>query len=237
MEPHKVAQAFGYLFDVGKDILFAGLDKATKTILCQLGDATNQVADSDQAELWQQPGFWSLPAPPTQGKPSCQAVVLKRSDRDIIIATRDLRSSAIYGNLKPGETCVGASVGQARTLYKANGAVVHYTTQNNQAGGPGVSSYTGPDKIQLVIGACSITLDPTAGITISTGAAAITLDPSGNLKVMGTQVGVQGSAVAIAGTVGTFLGRTPTAVTGVAYGPPGAGPVALASASVFVSPT
>lgn len=137
MTPSDIGRAFSYLFDVGKDILFSELDKATQTILCQTGDATNQVTDADVAELWQQPGFWSLPAPPTQGKPSCQAIVLKRSDHDIIIATRDLRSSSIYGNLQPGETCVGASstASQARSVYKLDGSISHATTDTNKANG------------------------------------------------------------------------------------------------------
>jgi hypothetical protein len=128
---------FSYFFDVGKDVLFSGLDKQTGTILCQTGDATNQVADSDSSELWQQPGFWSLPAAPTKAKPSCQTICLKRSDRDLIIGTRDLRSSAIYGNLQPGETCVGSSstASQARSVYKLDGSISHATTDSNLSNG------------------------------------------------------------------------------------------------------
>lgn len=123
--------AFSYLFNVGQDVLHSGLDAETTTILCQLGDCATGVADSDAAELWQQPGFWSLPAAPTQGQPSCQTVVVKRSDKDIIIATRDLRVSYLYGNLQPGETVVGATAAQGRTAYKVDGSISHATTDDN----------------------------------------------------------------------------------------------------------
>lgn len=245
MTPRDLASAFTYLFDVGKDILFAGLDKATATILCQLGNATDQVADSDSAELWQQPGFWSLPAAPTQGKPSCQAVVLKRSDRDIIIATRDLRSSSIYGNLKPGETCVGASTGQARTLYKANGAIIGYTTRDNTPSGQSVINYTGPDKIQFAIGTLSITMDPaTQKITISAGPTALVLDgAAGKATLSGTQAALAGSLVAVAGSIATCIGANaiPSGVPGTTPGPTSCllgltGVAAVPSHNVFIGP-
>ena len=231
---HKT-DAFSYLFDIGQDILHAGLDPETNVALCQLGDSTAQTPDSDAAELWQTPGVWSLPAAPTPGQPACQAVCLKRSDHDIIIATRDVRNSSIYGNLKPGETCVGASTGQARTLYKANGSINHIVTSDNTPGGTMFSESLGPDGFSLVTPWGGITIN-SAGITITAGNAALVLTAEGDAKLIGQTASVNGSVAAIAGTVMTMIGPEATPVTGAGYGPPGGGPVVLASTHVFVSP-
>jgi hypothetical protein len=146
-----LAETFGYLFDIGVDVLSTTLDQATGTILAQLGDVTKGRVDSNTAELWQAPGLASRPALPDAGKASCQALVLKRSSHDIIFAMRDLRSTAIYANLEPGATCLYATgMSQARALLKADGSARMMTTDSNAAGGnvvyEGVSSYyTGID--------------------------------------------------------------------------------------------
>lgn len=169
----QLTDVFAYLFDVGQDVLFAGLDKVQNTILCQLGDAIGQTADSDAAELWQQPGLWSLPAAPTQGKASCQAIRLKRGDRDIIFATRDLRSSSIYGNLKPGETCVGASdaASQARALFKLDGSASLITTDDNTPTGNSVFLRLSPTAFQVVAPWGTIIFDAT-GFHVKTASGA-----------------------------------------------------------------
>ena len=229
----RATDVFSYLLDIGQDVLFAGLDKMTNTILCQLGDATQQTPDSDAAELWQTPGVWSLPAAPTQGSPSCQAICIKHSDRDIIIATRDLRSSAIYGNLKAGETCVGASTGQARTLYKANGSINHVTTSDNTSGGMTISEHLGPDGYVLSTPWGGITIN-SQGITITSGQAAVILTAGGDAKLLGTTATVHGSVAAIVGDVLTTVGPKPAApATPCLYGLTGL--TAIPSTNVFIS--
>ena len=233
------------LFEVGKDILATYLDKATNVILAQIGDSTQSVPDSDAAEWWQHTGFASRPAKPTPGNASCQGIHYKRGDRDCIIATRDTRSAQIYGNLKDGETAVFASTGAARVLFKDNGAVVAYTTNDNTEDGTGISVYIGPDKIQIMNSYGSITIDST-GISLSSGTAALTLGQDGAAHLLGQTAAVTGSGVSISGSVATSIGGAPnsktligtaaTPVTGAAYGPPGPGIVALASAGVFISP-
>lgn len=129
------SEVFGWLFDVGVDVLATSLGKVSGIVTAQLGDSTAGKADSDSAELWQQTGFYSRPAPPSAGGASCQGLVLKSGDRDIVFATSDKRSSQIYGNLAPGEACVFATVGQARSVWKADGSVRHMTTDDNTASG------------------------------------------------------------------------------------------------------
>lgn len=129
------SEVFSQLFDVGVDILATSFGKVTGIVLAQLGDVGTEKADSDGAELWQQTGFYSRPAPPSQGGAACQGIVLKSGDRDLIIATSDKRASGIYGNLAAGEACAFATVGQARSLWKADGSVRHQTTDDNAATG------------------------------------------------------------------------------------------------------
>ena len=224
---------FSYLFDVGKDVLFAAIDAATKTILCQLGDSTKQVPDSDQAEIWGPPGLWSLPAPPTQGGSSCQALTIKHSDRDIIFATRDLRRSSIYGNLKSGETCVGANIGQARTIYKADGTITDVTTSDNTPGGTTISQTVGPEGYTLSTPWGGITIN-SQGITITAGQAALMLTASGDAKLIGQTATVHGSVAALVGDVITTVGPKPAApATPCLYGPTAL--AGLPSSNVFIS--
>ena len=233
------------LFEVGKDILATYLDKATNVILAQIGDSTQSVPDSDAAEWWQHTGFASRPAKPTPGNASCQGIHYKRGDRDCIIASRDTRSSQIYGNLKDGETCVYASTGAARLLFKSNGAIVAYTTNDNTEGGTGVQVYIGPDKIQLMNAYGAITIDST-GISLTSGQAGLTLGQDGAAHLLGQTAAVSGSAVSVSGQVATSIGANPgsitligaaaTLITGASYSTPGPGIVATSSATVFVSP-
>jgi hypothetical protein len=135
----QVEDVVAYLFQFGVDILSTTLDPKTGTITAQLGDVTKGRADSTNTELWQgAAGICSRPALPTQGKASCQGIIVKKSDRDIIIATRDLRATAIYANLEPGATCLYATAGQAREVCKADGSVRQMTTDDNTETGNAV---------------------------------------------------------------------------------------------------
>jgi hypothetical protein len=133
-------EIFSYLFDRGKDVLNAAVDATTNVVLLQIGDCAHPVVDSDRVEMWcAGPGFVSMPAPPTPGQPSAQVVVLKGGDRDMAIGARDTRQSAVYGNLKSGESAAFATVGApARMVFKANGAAALITTDNNTPTGNSV---------------------------------------------------------------------------------------------------
>ncbi len=91
------------IFNLGNDIL--NVDKYDNgTIKVQLGNS--QVEDdvqTDEAEYWQQPGLFSLPAKATQNDSSCQAISIINSDYDMIIATRDIRANSLHDDLGPGE--------------------------------------------------------------------------------------------------------------------------------------
>jgi hypothetical protein len=135
-----------FLFDVS-DVLSSTLDPSTGTLTIQLGDVTKDRADTSKAEVWQgASGICSRPALPTQGKASCQAFHLKRSDHDVAFAYRDLRATAIYKNLSPGDTAVYATSGAAIAMCRAkDGGARQLTTDTNDATGrtilSGVSAY------------------------------------------------------------------------------------------------
>jgi hypothetical protein len=239
-------ELFSQFFDIGKDVMSAVLDATTKVIVARVGSTTAQTTDSGQNEWWQHTGFSSKPAPPTQGNVSCQTMRVRTGRRDIIFATRDTRSSSVYGNLKDGEACVYATVGQARTFYKANGSIVHYTTANNTTGGSSVTLEVGPAHIQMMNQFGSITIDSN-GITLNAQGSSLTLGASGKASLVGQTVGVTGSGVSISGSIATSIGASPgsqtllgasaTPATAVGYGAPGSGPApVLASTTVFVSP-
>lgn len=232
--------ALGDIFSIGLDVTSCKIDPTTGAMLAQLGDATGAEADSDAAEIWQQAGIASLPAPPSSGTSSCQALAIRRTDRDIIFATCDKRATSTYGKLNPGETCVFATVGQARTLYKADGHVVDMTTSDNTPTGKTHTSSLGPDgfKVVTVFGGLSIDENGIT-LTLANGQGALTISPAGEVKLMGVLVSVLGQVVGIAGKTATCLGSAaaPTLAPGptsVLIGPVGSSGVA--SRSVFCSP-
>ncbi len=127
------------LFQIGVDILKSTVDAVTNKILFQTGDVGGETTDTDNVESWQHVGFASRPSVPVAGKQAAQAVVIRRGDHDISIASQDLRGLETYGNLKDGETCVYApgadGNSQGRVIIKADGSVSLYTTDSNTSAG------------------------------------------------------------------------------------------------------
>lgn len=233
------SEAFGYYFSVGVDIMASTVDAKTNVVTVTLGNSTTGTVDSSQATLLQQAGFTSVPAAPTNGQPSCQAIVLRRGDSDIVIGTRDVRVAFLYGNLKPGDTAVYATSGQAQGLFKNTGHAVLCTTSDNTAAGTTHSVDIGPDGFHVTTKYGTISLDAN-GFTVTIGTAALTMTPAGIVKLLGQQVAVQGALAAISGTVATCIGPA-AAPTAPAAGPTSAlhgltGAAAAPSVNVFISP-
>lgn len=232
--------AFEHLMNVGFDVMSVVLDTVTNAIVAQIGDSTNENVDHDSAEWWQQTGFASMPAPPTQGGASCQGLAVKHSDRDMVFATRDLRASKIYGNLKPGEACMYATVGAARVFTKANGSVVLYTTVDNTQKGQSLSLVLAPTGVTLVTPWGGFMLNSSGwSITGPNGQSGLMLNASGDAKLVGTTASVSGSVAAIAGQIMTMIGTNATIASAAAVVPPNPTPgplVGIGSATVFISP-
>lgn len=129
------------LFLFGQDVLSAGIDanSTTGVITAQIGNAKAGTVEADNCEWLQHAGFASIPSSPTPDGKAAQCLAIRQSDTDVIIGSRDTRCSGIYGNLKPGETCLfGGGVdgaAQGRVLIKQDGSVNLMTTSTNAEGG------------------------------------------------------------------------------------------------------
>jgi len=135
------------LIHVGFDVLTTIVNEKTRRVLAQIGSVVAETTDSDNAEWWQHVGFASRPSKPEAKTKAAQAVVVRAGDHDIITNSQDLRGLELYGNLKAGETCVYAAgeegTGQARTLWRDDGAITHFTTEGNVAGGKAIYARVG----------------------------------------------------------------------------------------------
>ncbi len=135
------------MIQVGYDILTTVINEKTRKVLAQLGSVIGETTDTDNAEWWQHIGFASRPSKPEAKTKAAQGVVIKAGDHDIVVASQDPRGRDLYGNLKEGETCCYAAgvngLGQARTLWRDDGAITHYTTEGNVAGGRGIYARVG----------------------------------------------------------------------------------------------
>jgi hypothetical protein len=205
----------------------AGIDAVTGIVTAQTGDAVAGVAESSNAEVWQQWGFASIPSPPIGGQNGAQALILKRGIVDIIFGGRDARAGQVYGNLKNGEVCVFATgadgKAQARTIYKADGSVTNFTTDSNTAGGNAVFTRISPtDGFEVVSPWGKMSLGPN-GFHLTSGAAQFSL---GSVQGLPGPMGALGSystttaAVITEDAAAVFLGssKSPLSYNPVAYG-------------------
>ena len=146
------------------DVMTSTKDDTTGSLTSQLGNVTASEVISDGAETWSHFGFASRPSEALPGSDDApQVLAIARSDRDLVVAERDVRGQQIYGNLKAGETCLYAAgkdaKAQARILLKADGGINLYTKQGNTDSGLGIA---------MLINAAddSITLTNSKGIGI-----------------------------------------------------------------------
>lgn len=208
---------------IGVDILNAVRDAVTKTVLFQTGDVVTGQVESDRVESWQHAGFCSMPGNPLPGQAACQGIVWKRGDIDVCTNTRDLRGQEIAGALGAGETCVYAAgadgTGQARSMWKTNGSINHYTRVGNTANGAGMGIFINPadDSISIVNGAGNGILIKTDGIYITSTGSALKLLTSGECSLVGSGTcQVDGTSVTIGSRVLPGVNSAITGVTGVA---------------------
>jgi hypothetical protein len=124
---------------VGEDLLSTRRDAASNTIFAQTGDVVAEEAQGQECEFWQHVGFCSRPPQAVQGKTCAQAVTVRGSQRDAVVASRDLRAQEMYGLLSEGETCLYAAGkdgnSQARILLKDDGSINFVTTEADKDSG------------------------------------------------------------------------------------------------------
>lgn len=172
------------LVHVGLDILTTTVNAATKRILAQTGDVVKDATDTDGAEWWQHVGFASRPPKPQAGKQAAQAVVLKTSDRDVIVGSVDQRGLDLYGNLDHGESCLYAAgedgEAQARILLKKNGSINLFTKSGNTSDGEGMGIFVNPS------GEISVASHNGAALLIGSDGSVKLFNASGALQVSAT---------------------------------------------------
>lgn len=216
------------IVEVGLDILSASVSQATKRILVQTGDVVSDSVETDGAEWVQHVGIASLPPNPLPGKKAAQAVVLKTSDRDVVIGSVDERGLTLYGNLGPGETCVYAAgedgEAQARILLKKDGSINAYTRKGNTPDGAGMIVQLDAQNgaIRLINDKGYGIIIDADGVMITSGDAALTLTGSGDATLVGKgKAQVDGQSVVLgsnpAMTPGLFSAlKGPTGIAGAA---------------------
>ena len=233
-------------FQVGVSILNTIVDKTTSTILAMTGDARAPQADTSEAEWWQHIGFLSRPSNPTVGNTDAQGIcgeglVMRRGDRDIVYASRDVRGQDMQGNMAPGETIVyaGGATGtaQGRVLLKADGSVALLTTDSNTATGKVVTLRMSPSELRFAAPWGSLVFDasglhiktksgPTrldmGGITIAGLPSALTT-PLSSYITLTAGVIKNAAASVFNGAGSTFMPAV--AAIGLPIIPPGAGPM------------
>lgn len=219
----------GSVFIVGVDVLGSACETKTKTILIQAGDVVASEVASVDAELWQTCGVASRPANATPGQAAAQAIMMRRSDRDVCLAIRDTRANAMYGTLAPGETCIYATTGQARALLKADGSISLVTTSDNASTGTSVILKISPTALEFAAPWGGIKFD-SAGFKVwtqdgATTNSSINMTSAGVFQVLANTCAIQSGMC--------MLGTAATAASPARYGTTA---VPLVSTSVFVSP-
>lgn len=218
----------GNIWQRGLDVLNTVVDSTTKVITAMLGDSTNEETTSANAEWWQHVGFASRPSKPTKGSASAQCVVLKASDVDAVIASRDVRGEAIKGNLSYGETCIYASgedgTSQGRILLKTDGSVNLYTRVGNTDGGAGMVIMLTPstNTISLVNGLGYGIIIDADGVKITAGGSGsgLTLNANGSVKLIGTgQTQIDGSTVLLGSVAVPVVNAALHGPTGISGAP------------------
>ena len=140
------------LIFIGLDVLATAVSSTTNLITAQIGDVVKQNVVDPAAEWWQHVGFASRPSRPQSGKQAAQCVVVRRSDNDAVVASRDSASAQIYGQLDYGETAVYSTDGKGVAVFKKDGSIVV------TAGAGGAAITVGTDGSVKIGGASPVAL-------------------------------------------------------------------------------
>lgn len=220
---------------VGLDVMSTTVHPKTKKLLAQLGHVGKETTDpdtgkmvstdasteSDNAEIWQQPGIVSRAPKPEKGQTAPQAVALCMGDHDVVIAQQDERGRDLYGSLGYGETSVyGAGAdgkSQGRSLYKDDGSVTHLTRKGNTKDGVAIMmQLDASGSIRLMNDkGYGIIIGP-SDITISAGDASLKLTGSGNVSLVGKgKTLIDGSTVLIGSLAVPIVNNAITGPAGI----------------------
>lgn len=189
----------------GSDILSTEVS-SNGMVLAQIGDCVGNYVEGNDSEFWQHVGFCSRPSAANAGKSACQALAMEQGSSDIVFATRDTRVGKIYGDLKPGETCLYAAgpdateIGTGRVLLKDDGttSTVSILTQkdNSESGVPVIIQVSSEGKVIINAGENgAITIDAD-GIKI-VSAKDVQIGASENVTLIGQSLALNGANVSL----------------------------------------
>lgn len=191
------------LVKVGLDVLNTTVNKVTGKILAQLGSVVERKTDADNVEWWQHVSWASRPSKPEAGKKAAQAVVLSMSDHDVAIASQDVRSLDMYGNLDFGEFCAYApgedGNAQARLIGKKDGSIALFTTDDNTKAGKSIFFRVSKDGFLFAAPFGTMKFDKTGFHVNVAGVATIDMGVVGGLPppldVIGSYIKMQAGTV------------------------------------------
>lgn len=241
------AKSLDSFLEIGADIFGSTKNEVNNMVSVQLGDTINQRVIADNAEWWQQVGFCSMPAIGKAGESGCQALAIAGGSYYSVFATRDTRAGAIYGELKPGETCLYASgpdasnLGTGRVFLKDDGTISTISMvcqkDNESSGVPVIIQASSEGKIILNAGENgAISMDENGIKAISN--KDVQIGATENVAVIGQSIALNGANVSLganatdlvvlANNLMTYIGYLETTL--IAF------KTALASGSFIVTP-
>lgn len=204
-------------------VLKTTVSSATKKILAQTGSVVGQgQTDGDNVEWVQHVGFASLPPNPVAGKETAQAFVVRAGGIDTAIASQDLRGLALYGNLKPGETCIYAcgadGNAQARILLKADGSINFFTKKGNTSSGSGMGVFINSDGSVSITGTegNAVLLGSDGSVKVFNASGGFQIKQNGDVKIASSgKVEISGASITLGGTAALPLAIAPQVVTAI----------------------
>lgn len=217
-----------------KSIFYNGLDilrtdvEGPNTIMAQVGDATSG-SSPEPCEWWQHVGFASRPSEVSgsgNNSDAAQAIVINRTDYDIVIASRDTRFQDIYGALKPGETCIYATgtdgKAQGRVLLKKDGSINLFSRKGNTSDGKAMGIFIDPGADTITIlnsKGYGLIIGPD-GVSVTAKDSALLLKSSGDCSLIGKgKTQIDGGGICLGSTAVPVANAAlvgPTGLAGVA---------------------
>lgn len=203
-------------------------------LVCNAGDAVTGIGWVQAAPLWCTEGFYGLPNEP-DGEGASRALVLRDGQQSYVVAIKENRIVAKYGEMKPGDRSIITRSGAAVFLKEEGKSVT--LSFNPPDGGPTlVAQLDGESKSwKVVVGdgtdSSWHTQSPSKIYMGVSGGGAIKIDKNG-VTINGNKCAVNCGNVSLGVMPGGSAPVPPT--NGVAYTV--AGPVNLISTSVVVAP-
>lgn len=204
----------------GFDVLRTTVSEATKKVLAQIGSVVGRTVDSENAEWVQHDGFISRPVRPQAGKQASQAVVIRQGDRDIVIASQDLRGIELAGQIGDGETALYAAgpdgTAQGRIILKGDGSINLLTKRGNTAGGAGVGVFVAADGSITALGAdgAGIQVGSDGAVRVFNASGALQVGADGGVKLASkAKVDISAPAISLGGLTGQPIALSSAVVT------------------------